>query len=308
MLKRWFNIVMGKSTAAVEQGIGKCYSKSEVMGYYNDLTNKVTPNTMLDDDGVPYNLMSSGKKVYALVTISQYALGCYDLYLLNGDLQMRARFLKLAEYLRVRQEESGKWDARASMGSYKDNSSCMAQGQGCSIMLRAYLESHDEAFLVCAGKAIRFMMSDAKNGGTRLLDNGRLTYEKYPIENGKASTVLNGWAFALFGLFDYYLVTTSDEIRQEFDASCKTLADIISEYDCGFWSRYDLIGTIASPAYHDLHIALLTALGDLSGQQRLTEYAEKFRKYQKNPLFVASAVAWKAVQKMLGDSDAFIVQ
>ena len=96
MLKRWTKIILGKSAAAVQQGIGRCYKKNEIKGYYNDLTNKVTPATLLDSNGIPYNLMSSGEKVYSLVTISQYALGCYDLFLLNNDYDKLQIFLKLA--------------------------------------------------------------------------------------------------------------------------------------------------------------------------------------------------------------------
>ena len=144
MLKRWTKIILGKSAAAVQQGIGRCYDKNEIRGYYNDLTNKVRSATLLDSNGIPYNLMSSGAKVYSLVTISQYALGCYDLFLLNSDHDKLQIFLKLAEYLYDKQEVNGKWDARSSMGSYRDNSSCMAQGQGASIMLRAYLKTGNQ--------------------------------------------------------------------------------------------------------------------------------------------------------------------
>ena len=161
MLKRWTKIILGTSAAAVQQGIGRCYKKNEIKGYYNDLTNKVTPATLLDS-----NLMSSGEKVYSLVTISQYALGCYDLFLLNNDYDKLQIFLKLAEYLYDRQEVSGKWDARSSMGSYRDNSSCMAQGQGASIMLRAYLKTGNQRFLNSAKKAIDFMVTPVINGGT----------------------------------------------------------------------------------------------------------------------------------------------
>ena len=48
MLKRWTKIILGKSAAAVQQGIGRCYDKNEIRGYYNDLTNKVTSATLLE--------------------------------------------------------------------------------------------------------------------------------------------------------------------------------------------------------------------------------------------------------------------
>ena len=76
------NIALGKSAVAVEQGVGKCYSRDRIRGYYNDLTGKVSPATLLDDEGIPVNITSSGARVYSLVTIMQYALGCFELYLM----------------------------------------------------------------------------------------------------------------------------------------------------------------------------------------------------------------------------------
>ncbi|WP_435083141.1 D-glucuronyl C5-epimerase family protein [Ohessyouella blattaphilus] len=308
MLKRWLRIALGKSATAVAQGVGKCYSKSEIKGYYNDLTNKVSEATLLDAEGVPYNIMSHGEKVYSLVTISQYALGCYDLYLLNQDKAKLAHFLKLAEYLYQHQEDDGKWDARSSMGSSRQNSSCMAQGQGCSIMLRAYLQVGDKKYLESSKKAVDFMLISADKGGTILRKGESITFEKYPPEKGVASSVLNGWAFALFGLYDYYLLTKDEYVKDIFMQSCKTMATNISLYDCRYWSMYDLVGTIASPAYHDLHIALLRVLADLSGENKLAFYASKFEQYRCNPIKKGAAIVKKIIQKLTTKSDAFIVQ
>lgn len=308
MMKRWIKIVLGKSSTAVEQGIGKCYSKSEIKGYYNDLTNKVSATTLLDENGIPYNVMSYGDKVYSLVTISQYALGCYDLFLLNNDKEKLTVFLKLADYLYNNQETNGKWDARSSMGSYRWNSSCMLQGQGCCIMLRAYIQTDNRKYLESAKKAIQFMLLPVEKSGTVLVSGDNITFEKYPPENGVTSSVLNGWAFALFGLYDYYQMTGNAEIKEIFEKSCKTMAKMISQYDCRYWSMYDLIGTIASPAYHTLHIALLHVLSDLSGEERLKLYANKFEKYTHNPIKKAAAITKKMYQKLTSKSDTFIVQ
>ena len=308
MLKRWTKIILGKSAAAVQQGIGRCYDKNEIRGYYNDLTNKVRSATLLDSNGIPYNLMSSGAKVYSLVTISQYALGCYDLFLLNSDHDKLQIFLKLAEYLYDKQEVNGKWDARSSMGSYRDNSSCMAQGQGASIMLRAYLKTGNQKFLDSAKRAIDFMVTPVMNGGTMIEKGEDISFEKYPPENGEVSSVLNGWAFALFGLYDYYITTKNVDIKEIFDKSCKTMATKINKYDFGYCSLYDLVGTIASPAYHDLDIALLSVLSDLSGQENMKYYANRFESYAKNPIYKGMAITKKAVQKFTTKSDTFIVQ
>ena len=47
LLRRWMNMLFGKSQFHVEQGRGKCYSLSTVKGYYNDLTNKVSDKKIL---------------------------------------------------------------------------------------------------------------------------------------------------------------------------------------------------------------------------------------------------------------------
>ena len=44
LIKRWKDMLTGKSTFNVKQGVGKIYSETEIKGYYNDLTNKVSNN------------------------------------------------------------------------------------------------------------------------------------------------------------------------------------------------------------------------------------------------------------------------
>lgn len=306
--KRWINIALGKSTVAVEQSVGKCYSKSELRGYYNDLTGKVSPATLLDADGIPVNVTSKGETVYSLVTIMQYTLGCYDLFLIGGDELYREKFLKLADYILAQQEETGKWDARASIGSYKDNSSCMAQGQGCSILLRAALITGYSRYVRAAEKAVSFMLLPCDEGGTAVYARAEVSFEKYPPQNGEVSSVLNGWAFALFGLYDYVLFSGSAEHRRLWETSCKTLEARLPQYDRKYWSNYDLIGTISSPAYHSVHISLLRVLADLSGSKEMSNYAERFEGYSKSPVKRLRAILTKLVQKLTQPSDAFFVQ
>lgn len=306
--KRWLNIILKKSSVAVEQPIGKCYSKDEIKGYYNDLTGKISPSTLLDEDGIPINVTSKGETVYSLVTIMQYALGCYDLFIINGNQLYREKFLQLADFILEMQEENGKWDARASIGSIKENSSCMAQGQGCSILLRAALETEDARYVHAAEKAISFMLLPCEDGGTAIYDGVKVSFEKYPPQNGRISSVLNGWAFALFGLYDYMLFTRSEEHHLLWEKSCKTLETYLPLYDRKYWSNYDLVGTIASPAYHSVHISLLRTLADLSGNQQMVIYADRFEKYEHSSMKRFRAILTKVIQKILRPSDAFFVQ
>ena len=306
--KRWMNILLGKSAVAVEQPVGKCYSKSELKGYYNDLTGKVSPATPLDADGIPVNVTSKGETVYSLVTIMQYALGCHDIFLIGGDELYRKRFLKLADYILARQEATGKWDARASIGSYKGNSSCMAQGQGCSILLRAAQMTGNPQYVQAAEKAISFMLLPCGEGGTAVYAGDDVSFEKYPPQNGVVSSVLNGWAFALFGLYDYVLFSQSENHRRLWEMSCKTLEERLPQYDRRSWSNYDLIGTISSPAYHGVHISLLRVLADLSDSKQMSAYAERFESYSKSPAKQFWAIVTKLMQKLTQPADAFFIQ
>ena len=70
------------------------------------------------------------------------------------------------------------------------------------------------------------------------------------------------------------------------------------KYDRGFWSDYDLKGTIASPAYHDLHIRQLKLLYDLFNINEFDAYANKWAKYQKSTLKKMHAMAIKFKQKI----------
>lgn len=158
MFKRWKKILFGESVLAPSQGKGKIYSLTEVKGYYNDLTTKVTDKTLLGDEGIPVNIIATGEKVYAWVNIAQYALGCYDIYLMNADKAMLNKFLFLAEKIYNAQEENGKWDCRSSIGSSMYTSSCMGQGQGCCVLLRAYIETSEKKYIEAAKKQLNLCL------------------------------------------------------------------------------------------------------------------------------------------------------
>jgi hypothetical protein len=308
MLRRWTGILSGRSAVAVNQGRGKAYSLSAIGGYYNDLTGKVSPDTMLDERGVPVNIIAGGARAYAWITIFQYALGIYDLYLLNGDQEKLDRFMMLAGLALEAQDEAGKWDCRASIGSSRGSASCMGQGQAVSILLRAHIVSCDSRFADAARRAADFMLRPVEEGGTAYYGADGVSFEKYPPMGGKRSSVLNGWAFALFGLYDYVLFSGEARYGQVLNRSLRTLEVSLAGYDRGYWSNYDLTGVIASPAYHHAHIALLDVLGEMSGLPGFALYADRFRAYQRDPRKKCRAIARKFMQKMTEDTDALLVR
>ena len=196
MLKRWSKMLTGKTAVAVEQSMGRAYNVGQLSGYYNDLTGKVTGSTLLDEGGVPVSVIAGGARVHFPIAIFQYGLGCYDLSILRSDEV--ERFL---DALRVcsdwaigAQRDDGSWDAFGPIGSAKYSVSSMAQGEGCSMLLRAHAAFGDECYRVAALKAAEFMLIDMDNGGVSSHDGGELFLEEYPQRPRRS--VMNGWCLA----------------------------------------------------------------------------------------------------------------
>jgi hypothetical protein len=308
LLKRWTGIVLGKNRVAVEQGEGKLYSKTDIKGYYNDLTGKVHDKTITDENGCVQNIIQGGQKVYFPISIFQYALGCWDLYLESSSPEMRKAFLTQCDWIIKDQRGDGSWNCFEPIGYTTYSVSSMGQGEAISVLLRAYTLTGDEKWLNSAKKAVEFMKVEVKDGGVLLKDGEDVSLEEYPALDSKRVGVLNGWIFSLFGLYDYVLLTGDSDIKELFDKSVETLIKNKSDYDMGFWSYYDRSKSIASPAYHDLHIALLNVLSDITGRGELREFAQKLEKYKKSSFNRLRAVIKKARQKIGESPEGIVVQ
>lgn len=306
MLRRWAKILVGGTEVAVEQGPGRCCRIGKLAGYWNDLTGKVSPNTLLDENGVPLSIIAGGRKVNFPIAVFQYALGRYDLSILEPDRAEEhiCALKSCADWALNSQRADGSWDAFGPIGSSQYSVSSMAQGEGCSMLLRAHRTLLDDRYLDAALAAVHFMLVDVANGGTAVREDNGLFLEEYPQEPRRS--VMNGWIFSLFGLYDASLVEPS--FCEAFSLSAETLARHLDDYDSGYWSLYDLERRIASPAYHTLHIAQLQAMAELSGDDRFLTKSELFKKYSEKRANRMRAISRKLAQKLAEKSDAVIVQ
>lgn len=306
MIGRWMKILCGKTEVAVKQGPGKAYRKDEIAGYYNDLTGKVSPNTLLDDSGIPISVIAGGKKVHFPIAIFQYALGCWDKSLLEPQSaeDMLVAVKLCADWAVENQRTDGSWDAFGPIGSARYTVSSMAQAEGASLLLRAGIAFNEPRYTDAAILAGRFMLVPCDEGGTCVRKDGGLFLEEYPQRPRRS--VMNGWIFSLFGLHDLSLIDT--KFASDFACSARTLAVHLDDYDTGYWSYYDLEHRIASPAYHTLHIAQLQVLGDITGDERFTRKAALYQGYQSKGANRRKAMRRKIWQKLFEKSDAVILQ
>jgi len=292
-LKKWTKMLLGKSLLHVNQPKGKYYEKNQIVGYYNDLTEKVTKSNYKIDE-VPKIKNEYGEDEEFAIAIFQYGLGAFDLYLNTQKEEYLTRFKVALDWAIKNQLDNGAWKIFEKQSPEKPYSS-MAQGEGVSLLLRAYIKYNEVQYLEAAKKAIDFMINDYNEQGTAEF----IGEDVYLKEFINEPVVLNGWIFSIFGIYDYLLICKDDnKIKEIYSKTISTLEKVLIKYDLKYWSRYDISKRIASPFYHNLHVELLKVLYDLTDNGIFKEYAEKFEGYSKNKLFMLRAFINKAIQKV----------
>lgn len=242
-----------------------------------------------DSEGVP--LVDYGPPLglqYNPVTISEYALCNYYAYLTTENSTFRDKFLIQANWL-VRNavmkrdfsvwEYEFDWPVRNCTAPWV---SAMAQGEGLSVLTRAYVLTKNMTYLDVAQTAMRSFESEMTSGGVRFTDSDGAWFEEYADTGAISSKVLNGLISALYGLFEYSFETDSSEGLGLFEEGTRTLSSNLYRYDTGSWSYYDLqYHSNASEDYHWLHTVQLMTLYKVTGNQTFKKYSDRFNTYMQ---------------------------
>ena len=295
-IKRWVKMLSGNSIDHVNQDLGKCFDIDSIKGYYNNLTEKVTKNpSLLDSDALPKIHTESHGDIDFPIAIFQYGLGAYDLFLIERDNRYLKKFLQCAEWAINSIDSCGRWN-NFFFYSPQAPYSAMAQGEGTSLLLRAYKHTCDNRYLDASKKAVDFMLNPLKMGGTTLYNGSNAYLMEYTFKG----MVLNGAIFAWWGLYDFVKATEDNSrYKEALDNTLLTLINILPKFSCRYWSMYSLDGLIASPFYHRLHIAQMDAMYCITHQDIFKEYASIWRRQQCSTLCTAHAFVRKSLQKIL---------
>lgn len=293
-IKKWFNMLSGKSVYHVCQNEGMIYSIDEIKGYYNNLTEKVTRFGMPGTE-IPKIRVDTGEELYFPITIFQYGLAAYDLYLLNDDIEMLNKAIACADWAVANQQADGGWKTFDYENPQLPYSS-MAQGEGISLLLRVHITTGKDIYFKCATLAKNHMLKPISDGGTAKYDGEEL----YLYEYCYMPLILNGWIFSIWGLFDYYKFTDDSSVKEKLDCTLSSLRKKLPIYDIKYWSKYEESGKhICSPFYHNLHISQLKVMYQLFGDEIYNEYANKWEDYTKSFWKPKLAFIKKAIQKIL---------
>ena len=282
----------------------------ELGEYYMLFTEKADYAAAYDPQGIP--LLDYHGKIglqYNPIAIAQYGLGNYNLFRRTQDADRAKKFLLVADWLCSHQEKNAQglavWNHHFDW-EYRDTLrapwySALAQGQGISLLVRAYKESTDSRYLDAARLALATFFKPVNEGGVRFTDEqGDLWFEEYIVS--PPTHILNGFIWAVWGVYDYFLATRDSAARQLFARAVQTLLRNLERYDLGFWSLYEQSGTripmAASPFYHQLHVVQLRVMHRLTGETKFTRVADRWESYARSRSKRARALCYKSAFKL----------
>jgi hypothetical protein len=221
--------------------------------------------------------------------IAQYGLWAYSRFLAAQTRSSRATVLHAANWLVRKQRRNGSWIylfedpyPGGELGNLEPPwSSALAQGQAMSLLERAYRITGRRAYLASAIRGLRPLERPVRDGGLRRCFGGNCRlpfFEEAP--SAEPSLILNGFMFALVGLYDLSTVAPSSEAGSLYRAGRLTLHVALPRYDHHGLATYDLLThRIANAKYQAIHIYLLQALDSLSRDHRFTFYARRWRRH-----------------------------
>jgi heparosan-N-sulfate-glucuronate 5-epimerase len=285
-------------------------SVSQLGPYYMRFYAKADYAGPHDDAGIPM-LDYRGKigRQYNPIAIAQWGLGNYNRFTETCDRSRKLRFLAASDWLchSLQPNSSGfvvwnhhfYWEYRSTLRSpwY----SGLAQGQGVSLLLRAYRETANRKYHEAARQAMDAFHAPTDRGGVTFTDtHGDIWLEEYIVD--PPTHILNGFLWALWGIYDYWLATQDAAARTLFARATATLLRNLHAYDFGFWSLYEQSGTrlkmIASPFYHRLHIVQLRVLHSMTGEDEFARVADRWESYTLSRMRRTRALVYKGAFKL----------
>lgn len=154
----------------------------------------------------------------------------------------------------------------------------MAQGQALSVFSRLYRFTKNQFYLDYAAKIFKsfFRFKGKKTPWVVYINrSGYYWIEEYPMKI--PCNTLNGYIFAIFGIYDYYLVTNDARSKDILLASLTTIKHYLPYFrNVNDISYYCLKHKIKEKDYHEIHISLLRTLFKITGDDYFKKMADIF--------------------------------
>lgn len=279
--------------------------------YYMTFADKAAYPGPFDDEGVP-RLDYHGRigVQYNPIAVAQYGLAQLNRFADTEDRAALAKGLTQARWLARSLEPNCRglpvwmhhfdFDYRETLRApwY----SGLAQGQGLSLLVRAWAETGDDLYTHAARQAFLVMTFDTAHGGVLHPDpDGSVWIEEYLVD--PPTHILNGFLWAVWGVRDAILAGINARAEPLFARCVATLERHLHRYDTGLWSVYEQSGTVlpmvASPFYHRLHIVQLRIMFAMTGRAVFQRYADRWEDFAARRLYRGVSLAQKVAFKLL---------
>ncbi len=281
------------------------------LAYYMTFREKAAYPGPFDSSGVPVlDYRGCLGRQHNPIAIAQYGLAKANAWLESQRDEDLRVCLRQAEWLLANLRPSGHgipvwahaFDWRYREGLRAPWHSALAQGQGISLLVRAARITRDRRYAEGAWRAFAAFLQPVTAGGVTCRDEaGGVWFEEYIVH--PPSHILNGFMWAMWGVFDLWRFLGNDQARRLFAEAAATLVSNLHRYDAGYWSCYELrprgMRMLASPFYHALHITQLEVMARLTGQDVLRAWARGWQAYQQRRWNRTRALAHKALFKLL---------
>ncbi|MBK7162060.1 MAG: hypothetical protein IPH79_05920 [Sphingomonadales bacterium] len=239
-----------------------------------------------DENGIPLREIPGAIPLtYLPSRIAAYGLANWNRA--QRDTQARRRFLACANWFASQSECAFRHDFPL-VAMPPGWLSCIAQGEGISVLVRAQRMTGAQHYADCANAAADWLDRGVADGGLLdLLPDGRPFLEEYP--RSQYRHVLNGCLYALVGLSDLVRSGLSQTAEPEklLNAVMDAVEIHIDRWDLSGWTTYDYqfetgqyTGQPANPntlTYQTLHWILLDYLGRVHNRGTMVARAANWR-------------------------------
>ena len=225
-----------------------------------------------------------GRRYYSPVRLTTFGLRLLDGYVRTHD----RRYLDRAQLYARRLRLLGHFESGALYLDYPFDwrtegleapwSSAMAQGEALAFFSRLHLITHAPADRRTADQlyaALRHIGRAGSRTWVTWIDARRnLWLEEYPART--PTHVLNGFIYAIFGVYDYYELTKSASVLWFLRGATTTIRDRVVDYRRpGRTSLYDLVHRTSYQGYHDIHVWQLRWLGAVTRDTYFTTMSRR---------------------------------
>ena len=288
---------MKKPNLELNLPTGNISLDSKLGAYYQDFTQAIEHFDQcyfgeFDANGIPLSGFKNDA-YYNLIYIIQYGIILHDLILKGQNIEEnKLKLIKCFDWIdenAIETTETIYWKNEKSSDRYNLPEgwvSGMYQGQAISLYLRfGQMFDREKECIEKSKKMFKFYSVPFSEGGfTRIDENGDLWFEEYT--GPTPSFVLNGYIYALLGVYDYWRVTKCSEAKKTIDLCEQTLSNSLPKYDSGYWSVYDqLKKELATKYYHkNIHIPLMEIMYGLTKKDVFNFYKKRWQKQNNSKI------------------------